>query len=417
MSGSSETDQVGTYGSLGTPAPGNVPGARSGSVSWTDGNGNLWLFGGKLFVEQLRPPERPLEVRPRARPVELDGRFGLHRPGGHVRDARDTRGGEHPWRAKQLGLVDGWEREALALRGNWNFGGGSGPPERPLEIRPGDRAVDLDGRVERTGQPWHVRNTRCARGGKCPWRTVRLRLVDGRKREALALRGKWQGGGHRKLAERPLEVRPRARAVELDERFGRSRAVRNVRLPRDSCGGERPWRAKWLRLVDGRERKVLALRRVGLRGGGCGRPERPLEIRPGDRAVDLDGRAGRRIPVRDVRIARDARAGERSRVEVALRLVDGRKREALALRGGRPRQVGLVRRSERSLEIRPGDRPVDLDGRTGRSLPGRHVRLARDARAGKRPRGTRPVGVVDGRKREPLALRGVGLLRRAAPAS
>ncbi|MBK9965893.1 MAG: hypothetical protein IPP07_13705 [Holophagales bacterium] len=46
MSGSSDTDQIGTYGSLGTPAPGNVPGARVDSVSWMDGSGNLWLFGG-----------------------------------------------------------------------------------------------------------------------------------------------------------------------------------------------------------------------------------------------------------------------------------------------------------------------------------------------------------------------------------
>ena len=35
-----------TYGTLGTPAAGNVPGGRLGAVSWTDSNGNLWLFGG-----------------------------------------------------------------------------------------------------------------------------------------------------------------------------------------------------------------------------------------------------------------------------------------------------------------------------------------------------------------------------------
>jgi hypothetical protein len=31
---------------LETPAAGNVPGARSSTVSWVDGDGNLWLFGG-----------------------------------------------------------------------------------------------------------------------------------------------------------------------------------------------------------------------------------------------------------------------------------------------------------------------------------------------------------------------------------
>lgn len=38
--------QTGVYGTLGEPAPGNVPGSRYGGVSWTDNNGNLWLFGG-----------------------------------------------------------------------------------------------------------------------------------------------------------------------------------------------------------------------------------------------------------------------------------------------------------------------------------------------------------------------------------
>lgn len=36
----------GIYGTLGTPASANVPGGRSGEVTWTDKNGNLWLFGG-----------------------------------------------------------------------------------------------------------------------------------------------------------------------------------------------------------------------------------------------------------------------------------------------------------------------------------------------------------------------------------
>ena len=39
-------DEAGVYGTLGTPAAGNIPPGRSGSVSWTDTNGNLWLFGG-----------------------------------------------------------------------------------------------------------------------------------------------------------------------------------------------------------------------------------------------------------------------------------------------------------------------------------------------------------------------------------
>jgi N-acetylneuraminic acid mutarotase len=41
--------QSGVYGALGTPAAGNMPGARDGSVSWTDASGNLWLFGGNGY--------------------------------------------------------------------------------------------------------------------------------------------------------------------------------------------------------------------------------------------------------------------------------------------------------------------------------------------------------------------------------
>jgi len=46
MGGSDTGSQSGVYGTLGTPATGNVPGARSGATSWTDSNGNFWLFGG-----------------------------------------------------------------------------------------------------------------------------------------------------------------------------------------------------------------------------------------------------------------------------------------------------------------------------------------------------------------------------------
>jgi hypothetical protein len=46
VNGANTANQPGTYGTLGTAAAGNVPGARNGSVSWTDLAGNLWLFGG-----------------------------------------------------------------------------------------------------------------------------------------------------------------------------------------------------------------------------------------------------------------------------------------------------------------------------------------------------------------------------------
>jgi hypothetical protein len=46
ISGSDTTNQAGNYGTQGNPATANIPGARSKAVTWVDGNGNLWLFGG-----------------------------------------------------------------------------------------------------------------------------------------------------------------------------------------------------------------------------------------------------------------------------------------------------------------------------------------------------------------------------------
>jgi N-acetylneuraminic acid mutarotase len=46
VSGSSMDYAKGMYGTPGTAAPGNAPGARFDAVSWTDSAGNIWLFGG-----------------------------------------------------------------------------------------------------------------------------------------------------------------------------------------------------------------------------------------------------------------------------------------------------------------------------------------------------------------------------------
>lgn len=46
VSGSSQTEQPGTYGTKGIASPANIPGARYQAVSWTDPQGNFWLFGG-----------------------------------------------------------------------------------------------------------------------------------------------------------------------------------------------------------------------------------------------------------------------------------------------------------------------------------------------------------------------------------
>ena len=43
VSGSSQTEQAGVYGTRGVPAPTNVPGARYTAVGWTDPQGSFWI--------------------------------------------------------------------------------------------------------------------------------------------------------------------------------------------------------------------------------------------------------------------------------------------------------------------------------------------------------------------------------------
>ena len=71
--------QSGVYGALSTPAAGNIPGGRDAASSWTDSNGNLWLFGGYGFdatgnygplndLWEYQPPGASLSV---AKPIFL----------------------------------------------------------------------------------------------------------------------------------------------------------------------------------------------------------------------------------------------------------------------------------------------------------------------------------------------------------
>lgn len=46
VSGDAAPNQTSEFGTMGVSDPGNKPGSRTGSVSWIDGSGMLWLFGG-----------------------------------------------------------------------------------------------------------------------------------------------------------------------------------------------------------------------------------------------------------------------------------------------------------------------------------------------------------------------------------
>ncbi len=47
--GSDTGGASGVYGTEGSAAPGNMPGARDGAVTWVDHNGDFWLFGGNGY--------------------------------------------------------------------------------------------------------------------------------------------------------------------------------------------------------------------------------------------------------------------------------------------------------------------------------------------------------------------------------
>jgi hypothetical protein len=46
MGGNKSINQYGVYGEKGEESPSNYPGARQGTTSWVDAQGNMWLFGG-----------------------------------------------------------------------------------------------------------------------------------------------------------------------------------------------------------------------------------------------------------------------------------------------------------------------------------------------------------------------------------
>ncbi len=50
MKGANTVNQPGIYGTKGVPDIANTPGARSAHSSWTDANGDFWLFGGAKYT-------------------------------------------------------------------------------------------------------------------------------------------------------------------------------------------------------------------------------------------------------------------------------------------------------------------------------------------------------------------------------
>ena len=94
ISGGSADNASGVYGTQGTAAASNVPGARYAASSWIDSSGNLWLFGGYGYdstgsvgklndLWQFSPSSSAVDLDRRRRRGQC--RWGL-RHAGHCRD-------------------------------------------------------------------------------------------------------------------------------------------------------------------------------------------------------------------------------------------------------------------------------------------------------------------------------------------
>ena len=108
----------GVYGTNGTPAVGNVPGARDFSVSWIDASGNLWLFGG-IGHDSTGNRATGLQ-RFEFSPVPRLRRGSAVRSWWTPRSLRNkVRKSATPRRTQQRHLVDRRRRQPLALWRVW----------------------------------------------------------------------------------------------------------------------------------------------------------------------------------------------------------------------------------------------------------------------------------------------------------
>ena len=112
----STPNAAGVYGTQGTAAAGNVPGARMGGSAWLDASGNVWLFGG-LGLDRGRPGSRNTTTcgsTARQRPVDVGRRLRCAQCRGRIWHAARRRRGQRPGRAR-LGRVV--ERPAPEISG------------------------------------------------------------------------------------------------------------------------------------------------------------------------------------------------------------------------------------------------------------------------------------------------------------
>lgn len=64
MSGQQGEAIQGTYGTMGVEDPSNEPGSRFGAATWTDADGNFWLFGGEGLAGNNQPVRLAIGATP-----------------------------------------------------------------------------------------------------------------------------------------------------------------------------------------------------------------------------------------------------------------------------------------------------------------------------------------------------------------
>ena len=179
----------------------------------------------------------------------------------------------------------------------------------------------MDGRRQRGRSERSVRDTGCGRRRQLSWRPLRRGELDRPQREFLALRGRGlrRELRRKRLSERPLEVQPHHRTMDLGERSQHARK-HEFCLPAGDLwdAGQRrrrkhSWRPCRRARLDRSKRQSLALGRNGLRRGRkFRRAQRSLANQRLDAGMGLDerqqhddqgGRARRLWPERSVRIS------------------------------------------------------------------------------------------------------------------
>ena len=330
VSGSNAPNSAGAYGSKGVPAPGNVPWARASSVSWTDAAGNFWLFGGNT-------PESAGGEDQRNDLWRWDGTNWTWMSGSNAAHEFGTYGTKG---IAASGNVPGarsfsvsWTDASGSL---WLFGGYGGAAAEWGYLN------DL-WKWNGTGWAWvsgsdlsnqdGVYGTKgVAAPGNGPGKQGVLPLLEGREREVLAFRRRFQRRVFWRIFQRPLALG--WDELDLGQRIDHAEPEGDVRDHERPGGRERPRGPEARCLLGGREWEPVALRRAGIQRVGIGleagrEAERPLGLRHNLR---IRGAAGGRKR-RSLRYGRDDPA---HRLDGAGRDLPLDGPERLHVRGSRP---------------------------------------------------------------------------------